>query len=66
MKEMKMKALVFLAPGKIALLEKPVPCPGPTDALIRITTTTICGTDVHTSKGSIRSAQGSPLGSVLE
>ncbi len=51
MTELKMKALVFVSPGKIELIEKPIPKPGPTDALIRITTTTICGTDVHILKG---------------
>ena len=51
MKEMKMKALVFVARGEIRLIDKPIPIPGPTDALIRITTTTICGTDVHIVKG---------------
>ncbi len=42
-----MKAAVFVRPGKIELAQKPVPTAGPGQALIRITTTTICGTDVH-------------------
>ena len=46
-----MKAAVFVAPGRIALDERPIPSVGPLDALIRITTTTICGTDVHIMKG---------------
>ena len=46
-----MKAAVFVAPGKILLQERPVPAIGPTDALLRVTTTTICGTDVHILKG---------------
>jgi threonine dehydrogenase-like Zn-dependent dehydrogenase len=46
-----MKALVFVAPGRVALEERPIPDIGPLDALIRITTTTICGTDVHIMKG---------------
>ncbi|MDY6948166.1 MAG: NAD(P)-dependent alcohol dehydrogenase [Pseudomonadota bacterium] len=46
-----MKAAVFVAPGRIALEQRPVPDVGPLDALIRITTTTICGTDVHIMKG---------------
>lgn len=46
-----MKAAVFLHPGKIALQEMPVPAIGPGDALIKITTTTICGTDIHILKG---------------
>src|SRR5687768_3415923 len=46
-----MKAAVFVAPGRIELDERPIPDIGPLDALIRITTTTICGTDVHIMKG---------------
>lgn len=46
-----MKAAVFKMPGRIALEEKPIPDVGPGDALVRITTTTICGTDVHILKG---------------
>ncbi|MDR0781026.1 MAG: NAD(P)-dependent alcohol dehydrogenase [Pseudomonadales bacterium] len=46
-----MKAAVFVEPGRIALEERPIPDVGPLDALIRITTTTICGTDVHIMKG---------------
>lgn len=62
MQDRKMKALAFLAPGKIELVEKPVPRPGPTDALIRITTTTICGTDVHILKGEYPVRPGLTIG----
>lgn len=62
MKEMKMKALVFVSPNKIELVEKPVPRPGPTEALIRITTTTICGTDVHILKGEYPVRSGLTIG----
>ena len=37
-----MMAAVFVKPGQIALGEKPIPTLGPLDALLRITTTTIC------------------------
>jgi alcohol dehydrogenase len=47
----KMKAAVFIKAGRIVLDEKPVPDIGPLDALLRITTTTICGTDIHILKG---------------
>ncbi len=46
-----MKAAIFVEPNRIVLDEKPIPEIGPLDALIRITTTTICGTDVHILKG---------------
>lgn len=62
MKEMKMKALTFMSRGEIALLEKPIPQVGPTDALIRITTTTICGTDVHIVKGEYPVQRGLTIG----
>lgn len=62
MREAKMKALVFVAPGKIELVEKPIPRPGPTDALVRITTTTICGTDVHILKGEYPVRSGLTIG----
>ena len=46
-----MKAAVFVEPGRIVVQDKPIPEVGPLDALICITTTTICGTDVHILKG---------------
>lgn len=46
----KMKAAIFVEPSRIVLNSKPVPEVGPLDALVRITTTTICGTDVHILK----------------
>ncbi|MEQ8269999.1 MAG: NAD(P)-dependent alcohol dehydrogenase [Algiphilus sp.] len=57
-----MRAAVFLAPGRIAIDEKPVPAVGPRDALLRITTTTICGTDVHILKGEYPVRPGLTVG----
>ncbi|PZW36917.1 threonine dehydrogenase-like Zn-dependent dehydrogenase [Humitalea rosea] len=57
-----MKATVFVESGKIELREKPVPEVGPLDALLRITTTTICGTDVHIMKGEYPVAAGLTIG----
>jgi alcohol dehydrogenase len=57
-----MKAAVFVEPGRIVLDEKPVPEPGPLDALLRITTTTICGTDVHILKGEYPVQRGLTIG----
>lgn len=57
-----MKAAVFLEPGRIELAEKPVPEVGPLDALLRVTTTTICGTDVHILKGEYPVAKGLTVG----
>ena len=58
----KMKAAVFIEPGRIVLDEKPIPDIGPLDALVRITTTTICGTDVHILKGEYPVARGLTIG----
>lgn len=58
----KMKAAVFVKPGKIELQEKPIPEVGPTDALLQITTTTICGTDVHILKGEYPVKPGLTIG----
>lgn len=58
----KMKAAIFVAPGRIVLDDKPIPEVGPLDALLRITTTTICGTDVHILKGEYPVAPGLTIG----
>lgn len=57
-----MRATVFVAPGKIRLEERPVPEPGPLDALLRVTTTTICGTDIHILKGEYPVRRGLIIG----
>jgi alcohol dehydrogenase len=57
-----MKAAVFVEPGRIALQERPIPKVGPRDALLRVTTTTICGTDVHILKGEYPVAPGLTVG----
>lgn len=57
-----MKAAIFVEPGRIVLDQKPVPDVGVTEALIRITTTTICGTDVHILKGEYPVAKGLTVG----
>ena len=49
-----MKALVYGGVGKIELKEVPVPkIQKSTDALVRITKTTICGTDLGIIKGKV-------------
>jgi threonine dehydrogenase-like Zn-dependent dehydrogenase len=57
-----MKAAVFVEPGRIELADKPLPDVGANDALVRITTTTICGTDVHILKGEYPVAKGLTVG----
>lgn len=51
-----MKAFVYNGPGKSALEERPKPAiDAPTDAIVRVTRTTICGTDLHILKGDLPS-----------
>lgn len=57
-----MKAAAFLEKDRIEIVEKPIPDVGPNDALIRITTTTICGTDVHILKGEYPVEKGLTVG----
>lgn len=49
-----MKALVYHGPGKRAWEEKTKPVvKDPTDAIVKIAKTTICGTDLHILKGDV-------------
>ena len=49
-----MKALVYLGPGKKALEDRPKPeIKDQTDAIIKVSKTTICGTDLHILKGDV-------------
>ncbi len=49
-----MKALVFQGPGQKAWIDHDRPSIAkPTDAIVRITRTTICGTDLHILKGDV-------------
>ncbi len=53
-----MKALVYTGPSQKALQEKPKPVlKDQTDAIIRMTKTTICGTDLHILKGDVPSCK---------
>src|SRR5438309_1105260 len=56
-----MKALVYHGPGRKAWEEKPTPrIQHAADAIVRITTPTICGTDLHILKGDVPGA--GPIG----
>jgi threonine dehydrogenase-like Zn-dependent dehydrogenase/GNAT superfamily N-acetyltransferase len=49
-----MKALVYEGPGRKSLQDRPMPAvDAPTDAVVKITRTTICGTDLHILKGDV-------------
>jgi alcohol dehydrogenase len=59
-----MKALVYHGPGKIRFDDKPKPrLLKQTDCLVRISKTTICGTDLHIIKGDVPTVElGRTLG----
>jgi threonine dehydrogenase-like Zn-dependent dehydrogenase len=58
----KMKAIVFRGKNRIAIDEVAKPIPRAGEAVIRITTTTICGTDVHIIRGEYPVEPGLILG----
>jgi alcohol dehydrogenase len=59
-----MQALVYRGPGQKKLEDRAKPTvKSPTDAVVRITRTTICGTDLHILKGDVPSCKpGTVLG----
>ncbi len=57
-----MKAAVFRGREQIVLEDKPRPTCGPNDAIVRVTLTTICGTDVHIWREQYPVARGLTVG----
>jgi threonine dehydrogenase-like Zn-dependent dehydrogenase len=57
-----MRANVFHAKNTIRVEEVPKPCAGPGEAVIRITLTTICGTDLHIVRGEYPVKPGLVIG----
>ncbi len=57
-----MQGLVFRGPNQIALEEVPRPRPGYGEAVIRVTLTTICGTDLHIVRGEYPVKPGRIIG----
>src|SRR5680860_1166437 len=62
------KALVYHGPSNIALEDKPTPViDSPTDAIVKVTKTTICGTDLHIVKGDVPTVtDGRILGNTVD
>ena len=53
-----MKALVYERLNSVVLEERPLPSvQKPTDAIVKLTYTTICGTDLHIIKGDVPTCQ---------
>jgi alcohol dehydrogenase len=57
-----MRALVFRGPNQIGIESVPIPKPGYGEVIIRVTLTTICGTDVHILKGEYPVKPGLVIG----
>ena len=47
-----MRALQCIEPGKLAVIDRPTPSPGPGEALVRVRRVGVCGTDLHIYEGS--------------
>src|SRR5690242_7640892 len=61
-KSASMKALVFRGKNQISLEEVPIPRPGFGEVVIRVTLTSICGTDIHIVRGEYPVRPGLILG----
>ena len=48
-----MKALVYHGPGQKAWEDVPIQLREPTDVMVKVDTTTICGTDLHILHGDV-------------
>lgn len=64
MSENHMKAVVYQGKGRITLEERPIPTiQHPKDAILRVTLTTICSSDIHIKHGAVpRAVPGTILG----
>ena len=58
----KMKCFVMYGIGKVGMIDKPIPRPGPSDAIIRTSVALICTSDTHTVAGSIGDRHDLKLG----
>ncbi len=58
----KMRAFVMKGIGKVGIMEKEIPTPGPNDAIIKTTTALVCTSDVHTVAGAIGDRKNLTLG----
>lgn len=59
---MSMNALVFHGPNDIRLEKVPMPEAGPGEAIVKVTLTTICGTDIHILSGGYPVRPGLVIG----
>lgn len=57
-----MQAFVMKALGEVGFMEKPIPTPGPDDAIVKTTRALICTSDSHTVRGAIGPRENLTLG----
>jgi threonine dehydrogenase-like Zn-dependent dehydrogenase len=57
-----MRSFVMQGIGKVGMMDKPIPRPGPNDAIIRTTAALICTSDTHTVAGAIGDRHDLTLG----
>lgn len=57
-----MKAFVMPEVGRTEIVEKPIPEPGPNEAVVKTTHALVCTSDIHTVKGALPVAPGVTLG----
>jgi threonine dehydrogenase-like Zn-dependent dehydrogenase len=58
-----MRAAIFNGPGDIGVEERPRPeIEAPTDAIVRVTHTAVCGSDLWFYRGDSDRDEGSPVG----
>lgn len=57
-----MRAFVIKKVGETGVVDKPIPTPGPEEAIVRTTAALICTSDVHTVKGALPVPDGRTLG----
>jgi len=57
-----MHAFVMTEVGHTAVVEKPIPEPGPEEAVVRTTASMVCTSDVHTVRGALPVDDGRTLG----
>ncbi len=57
-----MQAFVMKALGQVGFMDKPIPTPGPDDAIVKTTRALICTSDSHTVRGAIGPRENLTLG----
>lgn len=57
-----MKAFVMQGIGRVEFVDKPIPEPGPNDAIVKTTRALVCTSDVHTLRGALGERENLTLG----